>query len=113
MSKRNQAEIITFKADKSLLAALDGVSNRSEFIRSAVMAALENVCPLCKGRGLLHPDQKSHWQAFAESHRVSECDDCHAWHLTCPSSPPQDVHRAAAPSRHRTPKRSRRGGASE
>jgi len=75
--------IITFKADTSLLQALQGVENRSEFIRSALLAALENICPLCKGRGSLTPNQKSHWGSFASNHGLEECDDCHEFHLVC------------------------------
>jgi len=76
-------EIITFKADASLLKAMRGVANRSEFIRSAVLAALENVCPLCKGSGILSPDQREHWEAFSADHSVEECRDCHELHLVC------------------------------
>ena len=89
-------EIVTFKADKSLLDALAGMSNRSEFIRSAVLAALENLCPLCKGRGLLTPNQKNHWRAFATDHGLAECGDCHELHLVCPTRPHRNVHRRAA-----------------
>jgi hypothetical protein len=96
-----RAEIVTFKADKSLLDSLAGIPNRSEFIRSAVLAALENLCPLCKGRGLLTPNQKNHWQAFAKDHGFQECDDCHERHLVCPTGPRSDVHRTS----RRTPNR--------
>jgi hypothetical protein len=75
--------IITFKADTALLEALQGVENRSEFIRSALLAALENICPLCKGRGSLTSNQKTHWSSFASDHGLTECDDCHEFHLVC------------------------------
>jgi hypothetical protein len=84
-------EIITFKADPSLMAALRGVGNRSDFIRSALLAALANVCPLCKGSGTLTPDQRRHWNAFAASHTVDECRDCHALHLVCRRQPKPKV----------------------
>ncbi len=80
---RRTHEIVTFKADESLLAAMRGIDNRSEFIRNAVLAALENTCPLCKGRGSLTPDQRRHWDAFARHHELQECGDCHAMHLVC------------------------------
>lgn len=83
----NKPRIVTFKADDSLLGALEGVDNRSEFIRLAVLAALDNICPLCKGRGLLTPNQKTHWSAFAGSHGLEECDDCHELRLVCHSRP--------------------------
>lgn len=92
-------EIVTFKADKSLLDALAGISNRSEFIRSAVLAALENICPLCLGRGLLTPNQKNHWAAFTADHGVSECGDCHERHIVCPTQPARDVHASHEHSR--------------
>jgi hypothetical protein len=83
MGARKKREIITFKVDASLVGAMAGIANRSEFIRSAVLHALENACPLCKGSGILTPDQRRHWDSFAESHSVEECDDCHALRLVC------------------------------
>ncbi len=80
-------EIVTFKADASLLAAMKGVPNRSEFIRSAVLAALANSCPVCGGAGLLTPDQKRHWEAFAAHHSLEQCDDCDAFHVVCGHDP--------------------------
>ena len=37
--------IITFKVDAALAKAMKGVGNRSEFIRSAVLAALDSSLP--------------------------------------------------------------------
>ena len=88
----SRREIVTFKVDASLLEAMRGIENRSEFIRSAILAALDNICPLCGGSGTLTPDQKQHWQSFAESHSVAECDRCHEIHLVC--------ERQAAPPPH-------------
>ena len=76
-------EVITLKVDQSLAEALGGVSNRSEFIRDAILAALDNVCPLCMGTGILTPQQKEHWTKFARDHSVRQCPDCHELHLTC------------------------------
>ena len=76
-------EIITFKADESLARAMHGIPNRSEFIRAAIIAALDGACPLCRGTGILTPEQRRHWRAFAASHYVEECGDCHAIHLVC------------------------------
>ena len=80
---RPKHDIITFKADDALLSLLQGVENRSEFIRSALLSALDNVCPLCKGAGVLTPKQKEHWQEFAQGHPLQECEECHEFHLTC------------------------------
>lgn len=75
--------VITFKADGSLLEALRNLPNRSEFIRAAILSALENHCPLCRGTGVLTPNQKKHWDTFARDHSLRECDDCHEVHLVC------------------------------
>jgi hypothetical protein len=88
-------EIITFKADEPLLEAMRGIANRSEFIRGAILAALDSVCPLCKGSGILTPDQRKHWLAFAEHHALAECEDCHAVHLVCDAGTDADEHKGA------------------
>ena len=82
-----KAEIITFKVPPDMLEALEGVPNRSEFIRNALLAAMDSTCPLCRGTGQLTPTQRRHWGQFAESHAVAECDDCHELHLVCQHEP--------------------------
>ncbi len=77
------SEVITFKVDGELADALKKVGNRSEFIRSALMAALEGTCPLCRGTGTLTPHQMQHWLAFSGQHQVRECDDCHGIVIEC------------------------------
>lgn len=94
---RPKAEIVTFKADESLVAALGGVPNRSEFIRGAIQAALDGACPLCMGTGTLTPDQKAHWEEFTRAHSVVECSDCHERHLVCE----RGGARSSVPSRKR------------
>ena len=92
MAGQKKQETITFKADAALSEAMRLVPNRSEFIRLAILAALEGSCPLCKGTGFLTPDQQRHWQAFAKSHVVEQCQDCDAVHLVCEASltPPHE-----------------------
>ncbi len=80
---KKKQEIVTFKADERLLDAMNGIPNRSEFIRAAILSALDSICPLCKGSGILTPDQREHWVKFAEHHPLAECADCHAVHLVC------------------------------
>ena len=92
MSKRKQ-EIVSFKADESLLEAMKGIPNRSEFIRSAILSALDSACPLCKGTGILTPSQHDHWKAFAKDHDIKECDECHELYLVCPQQRSAKVHR--------------------
>jgi DnaJ-class molecular chaperone len=80
---KKKSEIITFKADASLIEALKGVENRSDFIRSAILSALDSVCPLCSGSGILTPNQRKHWDQFSQRHTLMQCDDCSEMHLVC------------------------------
>ena len=81
--KFTKSEIISFKADQSLLEAMKIIPNRSEFIRSAVLMALNSTCPLCGGTGILTPHQKDHWNEFKQHHTLHECRDCSEYHLVC------------------------------
>ncbi|HNR32785.1 MAG TPA: CopG family transcriptional regulator [Candidatus Hydrogenedentes bacterium] len=82
MSEKKQ-EIITFKVDGALWEALRSIPNRSEFIRGAILTALEGACPLCQGAGTISVAQRKHWESFTKTHAIEECDDCHAIHLVC------------------------------
>ena len=83
MSGKKKQEVISFKADESLNKALEGIENRSAFIRAAILSALDSVCPLCKGSGILTSEQRRHWDAFTENHPLEQCEECEAVHLVC------------------------------
>lgn len=85
-------EVITFKVPESMKKAMDGIHNRSEFIRNALLMALDNLCPLCKGSGILLPNQRNHWEEFAKSHDLQKCEHCSALHLVCKREPHGHVH---------------------
>jgi hypothetical protein len=78
-----KADIISFKVDQELMQLLKRIDNRSEFIRSAVLAALDNTCPLCSGSGIVQPHLRSHWKQLADSHPQAECKNCHERVFTC------------------------------
>jgi hypothetical protein len=90
--KKSKQEIITFKVDDDLMERLRSLPNRSEFIRRAVLSAMQEVCPLCQGTGALSPNQKKHWDDFIASHSLEKCDTCHEVHLVCESRGPDDPH---------------------
>ncbi|MCP3965921.1 MAG: CopG family transcriptional regulator [Lentisphaerae bacterium] len=83
MPKQTRTEVITFKVDDSLKDALEGINNRSAFIRAAIMSALDSTCPLCKGTGILTPHQQKHWNEFRKSHSIEKCAECQAYFLSC------------------------------
>lgn len=80
---KSKTEVVSFKADAALLGAMRGINNRSEFIRSAILAALDSTCPLCSGTGTLTPNQMRHWNDLATDHSVEECEDCREVRLVC------------------------------
>lgn len=75
--------VITFKADEAMMEALEKVPNKSEFIRTAVYAALQESCPFCGGTGSLTPHQKMHWLKFMKEHQVERCHECNGVKLHC------------------------------
>jgi hypothetical protein len=80
-----KTEIITFKAETDLVDALKRLPNRSEFIRRALLTALDNICPVCQGTGNLTPMQKTHLSEFLEHHSLRRCGECNEVHLVCES----------------------------
>lgn len=93
-------ETITFKVDGVFAQMIRRLPNRSEFIRTAVLNALENTCPLCQGSGIITPEQKTHWERFLEHHRVERCETCNSVYLTCLSEEPRTD---AGPEGHSAP----------
>jgi metal-responsive CopG/Arc/MetJ family transcriptional regulator len=78
-----KAEVITFKVDETLSGQMTGISNRSEFIRNAILSALGNLCPLCNGTGTISVCQREHWEEFSKHHHLQACTDCHEVYLVC------------------------------
>ena len=95
---RAKADIITFKVDANLAEAMRGIENRSEFIRNAILAALDNACPLCGGSGILTPHQKEHWEKLRGAHRMAKCENCDEFVMVCDR---QECHQQDAPVRRR------------
>ena len=93
MSNNKKQDIITFKVDEPLHQAMRGIPTRSEFIRAAILAALDSVCPLCKGSGILTPHQKEHWKALGPQHFIEECSDCHELSLVCTYEKAERAHK--------------------
>lgn len=97
--RRPKEQILTIRTDETLLEALKNLPNRSEFIRQAILHALDNACPLCQGTGILTPNQKKHWEEIARDHQMAECDDCHEPRLICEHTPgPHRQHKGHSSS---------------
>lgn len=83
MANTKDVEVLTFKVDKEMVKLLRGVPNRSEFIRTAILQALDSLCPFCRGTGVLTPHRKKHWNDLAKHHAKKECKECHEDVLVC------------------------------
>lgn len=82
-----KTQTVSFKVDPALMRTLRGVENRSEFIRAAVLSALETACPLCSGTGTLTAHQREHWDEFAADHPMRPCSRCRQPVLECLNRP--------------------------
>lgn len=78
-----ELEVISFKVDADLAKLIKGIDNRSEFIRAAILQALDDVCPFCQGSGVLDAHRKKHWQQLKRQHKTKECEECHQPLLVC------------------------------
>lgn len=78
-----KTDLVSFKVEAALAERIDRMPNKSEFIRNAILAALDNTCPLCQGTGVLSPEQRAHWDRFTAHHHVERCSDCQAVYLSC------------------------------
>ena len=83
MAHHNKEQVITFKVDARLAELIGRLPNRSQFIRTAILDALGNICPLCQGSGTLTPEQLQHWEAFQAHHGIAQCSNCEATYLQC------------------------------
>jgi len=85
MANAKDVAVLTFKVDKELVKLLKGIPNRSEFIRTAILEALDSLCPFCRGTGVLTTHGKKHWNDLTKHHGMKECKECHENVLVCSS----------------------------
>ena len=99
MREDKKNTVVTFKAEEELLAALEKLPNKSEFIRSAILNALEETCPLCGGAGFLNEKQRKHWKSFAREHTLRRCGRCDGLSIECRDHEP--VHESKRNSKNK------------
>ncbi|AHC16148.1 ribbon-helix-helix domain-containing protein [Salinispira pacifica] len=89
MSKKQ--EIISFKVEEDLAEVIKQLPNRSQFIRQALLAALDSTCPLCQGTGQITQAQKPHLNEFLKHHSLQQCDSCEAVFFACDEHHEEEV----------------------
>lgn len=85
--KTGKERVFTSKTDEQLAGLLDQLPNRSEFIRKALLTAMNRHCPLCHGSGILTAEQQTHLEHFLATHSLEKCTSCNAIHFTCLEQP--------------------------
>ena len=75
--------VITFKVDTEVEELLNKIPNKSDFIRNSILKAMNCICPLCSGTGILNAHQKEHWDSFHKKHQIIRCDKCDELYIKC------------------------------
>ncbi len=73
--------IVTFKVEKRIAAHLATMTNKSQFIREALLKSMNHICPLCKGEGMIPHDE--HIKEFLNHHQIDSCCTCSGPVVTC------------------------------
>lgn len=69
-------KLVSFKVDAELGDVLDNVPNRSDFIRKAILAQFQMICPLCTGKGVVPSGLGEHYGSVFREHREVICKSC-------------------------------------
>lgn len=75
--RTRKTTLVAVKIDAELASLLEGMPNKSEFIRMALRSRLDDLCPLCAGTGL-RPSQPLEHRAGRHLHALprARCGDC-------------------------------------
>ncbi len=74
--KTPQIKVVSFKVEAELARLLNGLPNKSAFIRKAIAAQLGTACPLCQGQGTVTRDVHEHFLTLAHDSRLQPCAAC-------------------------------------
>ena len=74
--KTPKTSVVAFKVEEDLAEFLNGLPNKSDFIRRAIYSQLGVVCPLCQGAGSVTKEKHDHFAAFLEKWDIHQCGSC-------------------------------------
>jgi hypothetical protein len=67
---------VSFKVEPELASMLNGLQNKSDFIRKAIMDQFAIACPLCAGRGFVLKAIRDHFAPLIEAYLARACAHC-------------------------------------
>jgi hypothetical protein len=68
--------VVAFKVEEELAKILNGLPNKSAFIRKAIVAQLDMACPLCHGSGVLPKGLHDHYEHLLPKISSRSCESC-------------------------------------
>lgn len=74
--KLPKSAVVAFKVEPELAQFLDGLPNKSEFIRRAIYSQLGIACPLCHGTGSVTQETHDRFASFLEKFDLHHCQCC-------------------------------------
>ncbi|HEY2785995.1 MAG TPA: hypothetical protein VGJ05_13575 [Fimbriiglobus sp.] len=95
-AKTTKSKIVAFKVEEELAEFLNNLSNKSEFIRKAILAQFGMTCPLCAGSGVVPRGVHDHYRPVIAQYNRRPCDKCKNQvevPLTADGLPPADRKR--------------------
>jgi len=76
MSDSAMTRVIAVRIEDELADLLNSLTNRSEFIRAAILARCILKCPLCAGRGAVAPEIANIFAPILRANRLVACGKC-------------------------------------
>jgi hypothetical protein len=95
-AKTNKNQVVAFKVEPELADFLNSLSNKSDFIRKAVLAQFGMTCPLCTGSGFVPRGVHDHFKPVMAEHNKRPCEKCKSpvtVPLTAEGAPAADLKR--------------------
>jgi hypothetical protein len=68
--------VVAFKVEEELADMLNRLPNKSAFIRKAIVAQLDMVCPMCRGAGVLPKWLHDHYVHLLQRVTDQMCEEC-------------------------------------
>jgi hypothetical protein len=76
LDSAHKQRVVTFKVEEDVAAFLDGMPNKSDFIRKALLSALLEPCPVCNGKGSVPRSLRHDLEMVFHNQQFVPCSFC-------------------------------------